>query len=242
MKIAILYSGAIRTLAETIENNLKCFQYADIDLYFSIWDHVGYSDRINSPDHIFSKREIEKSTLITQDLVRSLVPSKINIKNIKIEKYEPIKYNFNLINSLDNSGLSAQYYKILDCFNLLDDNINYDAIIRSRCDIVLNNNIDQQYLEKMLHDDKIIFPSKIWYDHSWDTNKRALNEMFWIATKDLMKKTCNIYINSHKINKVITAHSSKELNYGEGINFMNLEAENLLKNISTFDFDYQILR
>ena len=48
MKLAICYSGAIRTLPETISNNLDFFSEFDIDLYFSVWDHVGYSDRINS--------------------------------------------------------------------------------------------------------------------------------------------------------------------------------------------------
>ena len=240
MKIAILYSGTIRNLNETINNNIDCFNYGDIDLYFSIWDHIGYSDRINSPDYIMSNRILDKDTKITEDIIRNIVPQNINIKAIKIEKYNPDDYMLDLINGTDNPGLHAQYYKILDCFNLLDDSENYDFIVRLRCDLFLQEKISKEYI--MECNNQIIFPSKIWYDYCWTAERSSINEMMWISNKELMKKVCNIYNNGDKINSIICNKNMTDPNYGESICFMNLMAENIAGNIKTFDFNYLVLR
>ena len=240
MKIAILYSGTIRNLNETINNNIDCFNYGDIDLYFSIWDHIGYSDRINSPDYIMSNRILDKDTKITEDIIRNIVPQNINIKAIKIEKYNPDDYMLDLINGTDNPGLHAQYYKILDCFNLLDDSENYDFIVRLRCDLFLQEKISKEYI--MECNNQIIFPSKILYDYCWTAERSSINEMMWISNKELMKKVCNIYNNGDKINSIICNKNMTDPNYGESICFMNLMAENIAGNIKTFDFNYLVLR
>lgn len=242
MNIAILYSGAIRTLAESINNNLSYFDGDNIDLYFSTWDHLGYSDRINSPDYIISSRTLDRDTQITSQIICDMVPSNINIKKIKIENYNSNNYNLDIINGLDNNGLSAQYYKIWDCFNLIDNSINYDMIVRLRCDLVLNIKINKEYLKNLVTHDMILFSSKIWYEHVWQAGLQAINEMMWISNKHQMKKACSIYNNIDKINKIIISRNSQEINYGEKICYLNLEAEELLNNIVTFDFDYNVLR
>src|SRR5258706_262852 len=81
-----------------------------------------------------------------------------------------------------------QFYKILDCFNLFDVSIEYDAIIRLRCDILLNNKINKDYLLKEVENDKIIFNAKIWYDHPRTPEHTSINDMIWIANKKIMKK------------------------------------------------------
>lgn len=244
MKIAILYSGSIRTLKETILNNIDTFNYdnVDIDLYFSIWDHVGYSDRINSPDYIFSNRTINNNLFVTEQFIKSIIPNNVNIKRIKIEKYNSFNYSLDLINGVDNNGLSAQYYKILDCFNLLDKSINYDALIRLRCDILFQNKMSKNYLFDMVNNNKIIFTEKIWYNYPFDPKENCINEMIWICNKNNMEKCCNIYNNTNKINDLIIKQNDKNINFGEKITFMNLKAENLVSNIEIFDFNYNILR
>jgi hypothetical protein len=241
MKTAILYSGTIRTLAETIVNNIECFNYGEVDLYFSLWDYVGYSDRINSPDYLMSERKLDKNTIITKELIESIVPKNVNIKIIKVEQYNANSYNLDLINGMDNSGLHAQYYKIWDCFNLLDEKINYDLIVRCRCDIILNNKMDQKELMENVANNRIIFTSKIWYDHPWN-NHTEINEMMWISNKELMRKACNIYNNADKINSIIKSDNKTDKNYGESICYMNLAAEGITDNIMTFDFNYNVLR
>lgn len=240
MKAAVLYSGAIRTLPETIENNLKQFDGMDIDLYFSTWDHIGYSSRINSPDHIFSKRLLDGNTIVTEDVIKSIVPSNVNIKKIKIEHYVENKYHVDVANGFDNNGLSAQYYKILDCFNLLDQSIRYDIVARFRCDIILNNYVPN--LLELISNNKIIFPSKIWYDYPWDASKRAINEMLWVSNSELAGKACKIYSNMPKISDIVSSRQYTAPNHGESICFMNLESEDMISNIHAFDFDYTVLR
>ena len=242
MKIAILYSGFVRNLPETISNNLSCFDYADIDLYFSLWNKVGYTDQINAPDNIVAKRILEKDIEITEEVVKNIVPTNVAVKKIKIEEYSSNKCHFSLINGLDRNGLGQQFYKVLDCFNLLDNSINYDAIIRLRCDMLLHNNINQNYLKQLVDDQKIIFASKIWYDYSWKPGIKNINDMLWISNFELMKKACNIYNNTDKINTIILNRKQNILNHGENICYMNLEAENIIYNITTFDFNYNILR
>ena len=252
MKIAIMYSGAIRHLASTLRNNLLCFDYCDtIDLYFSTWSHIGYADKINSPDYVAHKKVILPNTEISEELIEEIVSysvspaflkSKITVKNIKIEQYDPINYKLDLINGTDNPGLHAQYYKILDCFNLLDNTINYDMLIRCRGDIVIGNN-DKEFLLKSVLDNKIIFPSKIWFNHIYNKDvSLSINEMLWVSNKELMTKACSIYNNVDKINDVIKTMNTEQLNFGERITYLNLKAENMIDNIQTFDFDYNILR
>lgn len=242
MKLAILYSGAIRTLPETIENNIAYFENCSIDLYFSTWDHIGYSDRINSPDYKSSNRKFDSSTKINKEFIENLCsPFNVNIKRVHIETYDSNNHHLDLTNGLDNGGLAAQYYKILDCYNLLEHTA-YDAIIRLRCDMLLNNRIGMRYLIDNIKNDKIVFPSSIWYNHFYEKDSNSINEMCWISNKTLMQKACNIYNNTDKINTIIATKKYTHPNYGEGICFMNLEVEEISNDIVTFDFDYQILR
>lgn len=242
MKIAILYSGAIRNLIESISNNLEIFTTPSdqVDLYFSTWEDIGYVDNINSPDFLFSKRVIKKDAKVTENLIISLVPKSINIKNIKIEKYKN-DYQFELIGGV-TENLSAQFYKISDCCDLLDKDTEYDMIVRLRCDILFNRKIDKNLLHQLTNDNKIIFSSKIWYNHEYQQGYRSINDMMWVANQNLIRKTCNAYKNTSAINEIIKIKNQIELNFGESVCFMNLEAEKLVDSIYTYDFDYRILR
>ena len=55
-----------------------------------------------------------------------------------------------------------------------------------------------------------------------------------------MKKACNVYNNVDKINKIILDKTKK--NFGENICYMNLEVENIVNNIITFNFNHNIIR
>ena len=238
-RVAILYSGSLRNLPETIDNNLAHFEGMEIDLYFSIWDYIGYVDHLNAPDHFRAKRLLKGDEIITPDLIKRIVPPNINIKAIKIESYNPDNYKIELVNG-SSPNLNAQYYKIWDCFSLLKE-IEYDLIVRLRCDILLNNKMDHSTLLKSLNDNKIIFASKIWFNHLRQGGY-DINEMVWISKLDLMRKACNIYNNADKINQIISSRNQTHKNYGENICCMNLEAEGIINNVSLFDFDYNVLR
>ena len=238
MRIAILYSGLLRTLPETINNNLNYFNGCDIDLYFSLWDRVGYADQINAPDNIRGKRLLMEGR-IDEEIVRKIIPPTVEINRLKIEPHKECQ--FDLINGLDHNGLAGQYYKNWDCFELLNDEIEYDIIVKMRCDLLLNNQINVQDLAELTKE-KIVFASKIWYDYSWHTGLTNLNDMLWIGNKEIMRKACRTYHNVDKINVLIKKREQMHLNYGEGICYLNLEAEEMSDRIHTFDFDYQVVR
>jgi hypothetical protein len=243
MRIAILYSGLLRTLPETIDNNLNYFDGCDIDLYFSLWDRVGYADQINAPDNIKGKRLIDELKIVDEELVKEIMPPDVKINCIRIELYKKAyQCQLNLINGLDHSGLASQFYKNWDCFTLLDQTINYDFIVKMRCDLLLNQQIEMEEIKKLVNDHKIIFASKIWYDYSWQKGITNINDMLWIANKEMMEKACYLYHNVHKINAIIESKKQTILNHGENICFMNLEAEHMVDDIHTFDFDYQVVR
>lgn len=251
IKIAILYSGAIRTLAETINNNLDYFLSignVTIDLYFSIWDHIGYTDHINSPDYIRSNRILSSDTIVTEDLIRKLVPNlpNVNIKAIKIEKYHHGAYHMHVTNGI-NPNLCSQYYKIWDCWKLLrpDYDYDYDFVIRMRCDLLLNNNDGLLRCLRLLqikNKHLILFPNKIWYNYIKEPENTSINEMIWIAHPIFMKPACNIYNNSVLIDHIVVDRKQAHLNYGENICYMNLEVEKMADKIMLFDFDYRVLR
>jgi hypothetical protein len=228
MKLAFLYSGNLRTLNETIENNINSFKFAEIDCYISTWDKITYTDKINSPDHIFSNR------LLSGDVSYNLLNTLTYFKATNIEKYKEINFNLNF--GIDNSGLGNQYYKIYDVLKLVNNINDYDALVRLRCDFKINNVISKDLLSEYIENKNIIHTSKIWYNHEW-TGQKSINEMFWISPPCFINQTCGIINNVDKINKL-----TDSLNYGEKICYMNLEAENLIKYIKTYDFDYQILR
>lgn len=243
MKIALLYSGSVRTLAETIMSNLEYFDYKNnqIDLYFDLWDYVGYVDHLNAPDYIKSKRVLGKDTVITASQITHLLPSHVCVKKIKIEKYDPNNYTLELINGTKDN-LHAQYYKIWDCYQLVDQSIEYDFMVRLRCDMTMNNKISNHDLLNLVNQDKIVFNSKIWYDWVKDKDNQNINEMIWVAKSGLMKQACNIYNNVDLMNQIILSRDQKFLNYGENICYLNLEAEGLVDKIHLFDFDYRVLR
>lgn len=238
MKIALLYSGAIRNLAETIYNNISCFEQvaSEIDLYFSVWDHVGYVNHLNAPDYIKGNRKINSDETVTEEMIKKIVGDRANIVKIKIQKYNDNNLNFSLINDLDNKGLKAQYYKIFDAFSLVEE--SYDLLVRMRCDILMDKIPN---LSNILNN-RIGFFSRIWYNHYWQPGFRSINEMFWIAPPEIMKKACNIYNNSGKINDIILQKNQEDRNYGESICYMNLEAENISDSIEMLDIDYKVLR
>src|SRR5205814_8227179 len=68
-----------------------------------------------------------------------------------------------------------------------------------------------------------LFPYTTLFRSPKETHIRSINEMIWISNKDLMKRACNIYNNSNKINEIIINNNQKDANYGENICYMNLE-------------------
>jgi hypothetical protein len=223
MKIAICYSGNIRTFEYCVKNHSSLLEKCDV--YFSVWEEFGFSDRINDPSHIKIERTGEEK--VTEKYIIEKTPSNFNIKNIIIEKYEDVE-----IKKIENNqGISYQYYKIKSCYDsLLWKKENYDYVIRLRPDIIIDN--------FHFEEGKIIFDHNIWKGNIFREDKKSINEMIWISNMDLMYKSCKIYDNIESILSSVT----KDFIYGESISFNNLIKENLLEFLSFRDFNYNVIR
>lgn len=221
MKIAICYSGDIRTYKHCSENHFNVFKNAD--LYFSTWTTFGNKKYLNDPWHLLAQEENE--TLVTEDYIKKNTNKNFNIVKIHLENKEEFKKS---IDTDDFSfKLKCQYYKIKKCFELLED--NYDFVVRLRPDILIRN---IKYNEK-----KIIHNYHTWFNYPFYDNPSIINEMIWVSNQSLMEKTVKIYENFEKI----TNNINDDI-HGEKICYKNLEIENLINDIEIFDFDYRVLR
>jgi hypothetical protein len=221
MKIAICYSGNLRTYEHCVKNHFEIIGNADI--YISTWDEITESNNINDPWHHKINLNLPKKTDI--NYINKVTPIGFNIKSIKIDNYRD--FNFKSLKS--DNHLSYQYFKIKDSYNLIENYIEkYDFIIRLRPDITIKEiAFDKNY---------ILFNKYIWYNYEYKGNQNAINETLWISTPDLAKKTSSIYDNLEKIN-----NSIKNI-YGEAVCYKNLEIENILNKVKTFDFKYNVIR
>lgn len=199
MKIAICFSGSIRDFTTCLPSIRKYFlDNLNGDIFLHLWrmDNVGsLSSDVNF--------KWKNDTCETQYVIDQLKPIKyvvdkysndwetkiINESNIDIKKFED--------NDKKNYGINAcgMYYKIQKCFELvesycLENNCQYDLIIRARLDFIWEDyikisdfqNIDNNYI--YLIKDRYATHSKI-----------ETNDKFFAGTFDVMKKMC--YLFSH---------------------------------------------
>lgn len=244
-KIALLYSGCLRTLQEMLPRHCEYFlEHADsLDLYFSLWDHVGYVNHLNDEDFISAQRLTPPHSLITPELISSWVTqSNCQVVGSHIEKYHPNNCYFPLLNGLANDNLAAQYYKIEDCYKLVTNPFQYRALVRLRTDFWPRQPFSSSFLIQALDQKHAIFPHQIWRGFLKTPSITDLNESCWIAPPTIMDSLCQIYSNVEKINRIIVRRQQTGPNYGENICYLNVEAENLTNQLQYFDFDYKILR
>lgn len=216
MKIALLYSGNFRTFNYCFENHFDFFKTIsnDVDIYFSTWDKISYSKTLNDKRHFFSENKFLEDTIVDIDLIKSVINNRFNLKNVNIEKYENVNFENFKLKSKWSQGLLYQYYKIKDSFSMINN--DYDFIFRLRTDVILKNKINIDIIKNAIENDKIIFNKIVWSEHSF--NGGFINEMFWGANFNNMKKACKIFDNYQNIENLIftTDNDPKGLSvYGE---------------------------
>lgn len=123
MKIALLYSGLPNITEEIYDNHKKqIIDHYDCDIYLSTYNTKNYETCI--------------------DLLKP--------KSIQIEDWEILLNNFQEIaNKIIHKkpetvaiNTLSMFYKIQQCFDLMDNKIYYDAIIRLRMDNAFDSKLD----------------------------------------------------------------------------------------------------
>lgn len=142
MKIALLLSGEIRDYKKCYKNIFEFIGNHDCDTFIVTWDKIGGS--IHSGNKTFNNQNID-----IDDIKNKFKPKKIKI--LSKEKWN--NYTSKILNVNNNihqreTGVFIQYYLWLLTFlefkkYKIENNLNYDIIIRTRPDIYLiNKNVD----------------------------------------------------------------------------------------------------
>jgi hypothetical protein len=158
MKVAIIYNGNVRTLEQTIDNNIEKFEFLNPDYFASTYLHkYGYHPAVQTSTGFFTDEELTIEQVYAQY-------EKLNTKDILIDRiqdmttfYESEQHKINP--NMNHVSSYLQYVKLKTGLKMIK---NYDVIIKTRCDLLLNNishinfdNIDN----KLIVDKGNIFPN-----------------------------------------------------------------------------------
>ena len=216
--IALCYSGNLRTFAQCVKSHAQVF--GPTDVYMSISDQWGYTDKLNDPWHSKGERMTGE---ITRSLIESMLPKEFALKRLKITPASELIFKDRL---RKDNHLLYQYWYMRDCFELIDQ--DYDFIVRIRPDITIES--------AKLSFNKIVFSEYVWYNKKYDG--RIMNEMIWIAPPKLMAKSVSILKNIPEIDKNLPLVGL----YGESVFHEHLRIEGLLDKKDLFNFNWRVLR
>lgn len=230
MKIALLLSGLTRSARLCFPNLDKyLLSKHDVDIYIHTWDVSNVSLNGNTTEN-----EIDQSEII----------SLYNPKKVIVENYFDKRDSLNqkYLNYPKTEGTYdrsiSMFYKIEECFNLVEG--DYDFIIRSRMDLLLNEEINFSSFDML----SINIPSYQTSKHTYLDNgiaysippdSHGVTDCFSIGNYELMKKYSNTFSNLDKlcIEMGLDYHP-------EYITLKNLEIQGV--SIHRFDLDYSLVR
>ena len=231
MKVALLLPGLTRS-AKICYDSLNRFllSHYDVDVYIHTWDFSNFSLDSNN-----AEREIEISEI--ESLYK---PKKIVVENYYdkrdsfIEKY----LNYNKPQGTHERSISM-FYKVEQCFNLIENANEYECIIRCRMDLLLNEQLDLEKIDLSA----INIPSEQprqticvdEYYYSIPHESYGIIDTFSIGNYESMKKYCNVYSN---LDRLCLEMGFKY--HPEFILKQNLDTQ--LSNIKRFDLDYSLVR
>lgn len=133
MKVAICYSGLVRTLPKVYQNHREnLYDFYDCDLYFHLWDSWGYGtvrNKYTSKDDMLTPNDVE------------LLLNLFNPYKYEFEKFKEKEKTFDdlLKSNIQEfpfcKNVLSMHYKIMKCQELVCNSGNkYDIILRLRTD------------------------------------------------------------------------------------------------------------
>jgi hypothetical protein len=166
MKVALLYSGMFRGFNQNIENHVKhLISKYDCDIYLNFWDVQGwggvafkfetnpdieksYQEKLSigstHPKESFYEMMEKGSHIITDDDIKS-VKEQLVIKQLKIDDFKKYESEIKEISDKIQEGrlhqpyvknIMSMYESIKRCYQLVDENVNYDVVVKLRSDII----------------------------------------------------------------------------------------------------------
>lgn len=198
MKIAICFSGAIRSFDECISSTMKYLisNFDNPDIFLHMWTF----NETNSTDINYNFKW-RKDTSSIDNILSVLNPKKYVIEEYTNLSEELIKkssmVDMNLFDTDDkkNYGFNccSMYWKILKSFELAEEymeenNFEYDLVIRARLDFIWEDYIRQSDFVNTLNN--VIYLIK---DRYATCSKLNTNDKFFAGNYSTMKKMCNVF-------------------------------------------------
>lgn len=243
MKIALFLSGHVRTLFLKFHKNIEIIKNSikdcEIDVYYSFWDDLSTSNKINDPWHIkiHNTNEVQ---LEKQFIDKYFLEIGVNYCDGEIESLEAmnevlLKTPF-LPESNGNNNLSSQYYKnnrVVEKY--MKD--GYDICVKIRPDITINNFLNKKQLLDIIQNNILVVNTFYWYNGLY-TGKEC-NEMIWVSNSIIFRETTKLFLHQEKVSKQLDYHFGELVS---GTYFNNLLKDNKIGAIASFDFDYRVIR
>ena len=201
MKIAVCFSGQLRTAVESSENIKRYlgFLYDYCDFYIHTWDIN--QQKVYNLSNIFPIEE-KISDEYFSNVIRIYSPKKIVIEKYKdINEKESEIRNNNLVYYFRTS--SPLWYSFMKSVELKkeyerENNFEYDLVIKLRMDIIFP---PDRRLSQELEDYRFINKNEVFIENIADDmeiNKKRLDDVFYIAnsrTMDIFSKFHTEFVN-----------------------------------------------
>ena len=201
MKVAVCFSGQIRTALECAPNLKRYFSSDkhEIDFFIHTWDNTSYKN--------FNGTNIypQKDRFITKQEVEFLKQT-YNPKAIKIESHS--EYLKKFVEKGFGSGLELWYsfYKsiILKKWYERKYNFKYDIVIKVRLDCMFREfDLDKQ-IEYIIKYPQNTIATHFQYDLNWKSilTKISANDICFISSSETMEKYANFFIDKRIYDKL----------------------------------------
>jgi|TARA_B110000259_G_scaffold187976_1_gene244286 hypothetical protein len=228
MKIAILFSGHIRTYESVRENIFDNLiiplekQGHNCLIFSSIWSNNGF--RENGWGGDFDKN------LLKNDSCKFEIET--NKRDEFINKYQNNNWQeYSNLSGPETCGDAvSMWYKIYKCFKLLNEEKNIDLIFRIRPDMYFNNKFDISFL-KYIQDNTVYMP--LWHGKYEKVTLRIMDH-FSFGKYESMKIYCGLY---DKIDEIIERNG---VFTAEGFLSSHLKYNKV--NIIRFNLNYSVMR
>jgi hypothetical protein len=231
MRIALLLSGLTRS-ASLCYDNLNKFLLSkhDVDIYIHTWNVSNVS--LNGVKYESETRIDDIKKLYNP--IEIVAEDYFSKKNWLNEKYS----NYNKKPGCYPDRTISMFYKIEQCFNLVKD--KYDFYIRSRIDLLINEEIDFTKLDQSSINIPKFQTDRTGYSEndlifSIPPDSYGITDCISIGTYDYMRKYCSIFSNLDKlcIGMGFDYHP-------EYLTLKNIETLNM--KINRFDLNFYIVR
>lgn len=214
MKVAVCFSGQIRTANECAPNLKRFFSSKkhEIDFFIHTWDNTSYKNFNGT--NIYPQR----TRLITSDEIDFLKET-YNPKILKIESH--LGYLKKYVEKGFGNGLELWYsfYKsiILKRWYERKYNFKYDIVIKLRPDCMFKN-VDafDKHIDYILSKSGNTMATHFRYSSEWTSilNTISANDIFFISNSKTMDSYSTFFIDKMKYDKSINPTYCKNDGYG----------------------------